>query len=118
MLEGSNFHRMENMVVYAFVQGLDPRTQAESIRNYFEIVGKPTAVQDNILFSLDHTEALVVFTQKPEMGRLKQNVHNRKLDGKTLEVCEMPAPTAKYMAASGRGIFLYMYIVAVFPIWL
>ncbi|XP_052266746.1 protein mono-ADP-ribosyltransferase PARP14-like isoform X2 [Dreissena polymorpha] len=91
---GSNFHRMENMVVYAFVQGLDPRTQAESIRNYFEIVGKPTAVQDNILFSLDHTEALVVFTQKPEMGRLKQNVRNRKLDGKTLEVCEMPAPTA------------------------
>jgi len=24
----------------------------------------------------------------------------------------------KNMAASGRGIFLYMYIVAVFPIWL
>lgn len=52
-----------------FVQGLNPRTRSDSIRNFFESIGKPATVKDNILFNLEHTEALVIFQQRP--GRVK-----------------------------------------------
>jgi len=58
-------HHVENVEVNIFVQGLNPRTRHESIQNYFEQIGKPASVKDKILFNLDHTEALVIFKQKP-----------------------------------------------------
>ena len=61
----SNFHHVENVEVNIFVQGLNPRTRAESIQNYFETIGRPATVKDGILFNLEHTEALVIFQQKP-----------------------------------------------------
>ncbi|KAL4240940.1 Poly (ADP-ribose) polymerase [Mactra antiquata] len=86
----SNFHRVENVEVNIFIQGLNPRTRTDSIRNYMEIVGRPAAVKDHILFNLEHTEALVTFQHRPDMVKLRQNVKARKLDGFSLEICEMP----------------------------
>lgn len=101
-MPGSNLHHVENVEVSIFVQGLNPRTRAESIQNYFEAVGRPAAVKDGILFNLEHTEALIVFHQKPDMMRLKQAVKTRKLDGFNLEICEVPPPKALVVSTEGN----------------
>ena len=64
-LSGTNIHYVENGDVHIFVQGLNPRTRSDSIQSYFENVGKPACVRDKILFNLDHTEALIIYQQKP-----------------------------------------------------
>ena len=56
---------MEHMEVNLFVSGLNPRTSGDSVRHYFEFVGRPAEVKDRVLFGIDHTEALVTFLQKP-----------------------------------------------------
>lgn len=61
-----------------YVQGLNPRTRAESIQNYFEAIGRPAAVKDGILFNLDHTEALIIFKQKPGMYMYLEYVRNSR----------------------------------------
>lgn len=90
--EVSNCHRVENVEMYILIQGLNPRTRTESVQNYFESIGMPGMVKNNILFNVDHTEALVTFHQKPDMNKLKKNVKERKLDGFSLEICEVPPP--------------------------
>ncbi|WAQ95722.1 PAR14-like protein [Mya arenaria] len=90
--QGMNVHVVENVELNMFVQGLNPRTRPDSIQNYFEAVGKPACVKEQILFNMEHTEALIVFQQKPDMMKLKQNVKTRKLDGFNLEICDVPPP--------------------------
>ena len=64
-VSGSNFNRMEQVDTYILVQGLNPRTSGETIKHYFEAIARPAEVKDHVIFSVDHTEALVTFIHKP-----------------------------------------------------
>jgi hypothetical protein len=71
--------------VNLFVQGLNPRTRAESIQNYFEAIGRPAVVKDGILFNMEHTEALVIFQQKP--GKFSYSYNVKENDVVKMNIC-------------------------------
>ena len=46
------------------VKGINPVTSPQTLQNYFEVMSKEN-VDDLILFSADHTRALITMDKKP-----------------------------------------------------
>lgn len=70
------------------VKNLNPVTSPESLQNYFEVMSKAD-VDDQILFTTDHTQALVTMEKKPDLTQLKKVLKDRKLEDRNLSVHEI-----------------------------
>ncbi|KAK3597792.1 hypothetical protein CHS0354_006160 [Potamilus streckersoni] len=77
---------------YTMVIGLSENTSHDNLLNFME--GKSGSDVKEIVYGPRRENAVVIFEKKPDCVHFQEKVSKKKLDGRVLEVFDMPPPTS------------------------